>query len=630
MNYQGFARKYRPKIFSDAVGQTEIVTTLQNTITSNRIHHAYLFCGPRGVGKTSLARIFAKALNCEQGITITPCNECEICLRISSGEDVDVLEIDGASNRGIEEIRNIKENIKYLPTRSRFKIFIIDEIHMLTIQAFNALLKTLEEPPEHVKFIFATTQVHSIPDTILSRCQRFNFKSIEIKDIVARLVYISKAEKLDVEAEILEEIASHAGGAMRDSLVLLDQLASYGNGKISKTALNQISGNQSEQIQKIIDTVIAQKPSELLDTLQLFFKQGSDITNLIDKLIQHIRDILVVSVVGGTSQFVEGPDQYKKWVLEKSGQVTHEFLNLAIFHLAQAKNLINRTLLGKILLETVLLKLMHTDSLLSLKQIESNLVSLEKKISSRVGNANFTNIPEKTIPSSVIIGLGESKNLETRNVDSFNQPQSILEKKNVQNIGQPKAKLRNVQGMKPLPQNLKNEPIQGIDKTQLNLKKENTKSFRSTQPNFEKKNIQNISSQVNLAKKSEHQKVQPETNSGSPWDNFLKDLSKKAKQISTFLKNKSKHSVSNGKLNIYIPYEHQFIANMILHPKNKAWVTELVTKNFGQSLSVNFDFEGQNRSQEQSEIKSKLDSDPVVCRALELFAGRIVQVGNVE
>src|SRR6476646_93157 len=222
--YVVVARRYRPQDFSQLIGQGQVSQALANAITTNRVGHAYLFTGARGVGKTSTARIFAKALNCVNGPTTSPCGECDVCQGIASGEDVDVLEIDGASNRGIDEIRQLRSNVNIRPSRARFKIYIIDEVHMLTREAFNALLKTLEEPPEHVKFIFCTTEANKIPITILSRCQRFDFAGIHLPSIVERLRQIVEAEGVAAEPEALAILARRANGSMRDSQSLLEQL----------------------------------------------------------------------------------------------------------------------------------------------------------------------------------------------------------------------------------------------------------------------------------------------------------------------------------------------------------------------------------------------------------------------
>jgi DNA polymerase III subunit gamma/tau len=242
MSYLVIARKWRPQVFSDIIGQGHITTTLQNAIKQDRVAHAYILCGPRGIGKTTTARIFAKALNCQKGPRPDPCNKCASCKDITASRSTDVIEIDGASNRGIDEIRNLKENVQFSPQSGRFKIYIIDEVHMLTTEAFNALLKTLEEPPAHVKFIFATTAAHKVLPTILSRCQRFNFRRLSSHDIAKKLERIAKSENIAIDEQALFNIARQASGSMRDAESVMDQLATYCKNKITLEDANAVLG----------------------------------------------------------------------------------------------------------------------------------------------------------------------------------------------------------------------------------------------------------------------------------------------------------------------------------------------------------------------------------------------------
>ncbi|PQO33508.1 DNA polymerase III subunit gamma/tau [Blastopirellula marina] len=293
------ARRYRPQSFGELVGQQRVATALGNAIARNRVGHAYLFTGARGVGKTSSARIFAKALNCVKGPTATPCNECEICESVTAGEDVDVLEIDGASNRGIEEIRQLRANINVRPSRARFKIYIIDEVHMFTKEAFNALLKTLEEPPDHAKFIFCTTDPERIPITVLSRCQRFDFGGILPEDIVGRLRHIVDTEQVPADDEALKLIARRANGSMRDSQSLLEQILAFGDSQITVESVHRLLGTaDNQQIVDLAGQVLASDAASALQTVHAVFTEGVDPGQLLEQLLRLFRDLMVLGSGG--------------------------------------------------------------------------------------------------------------------------------------------------------------------------------------------------------------------------------------------------------------------------------------------------------------------------------------------
>jgi DNA polymerase-3 subunit gamma/tau len=295
--YQVVARRYRPQRFADLVGQEHVARGLSGAIESGRIGHAYLFTGARGVGKTSAARIYAKALECERGPAAEPCNECDSCRAISAGQDVDVVEIDAASNRGIDEIRQLRQNVAVRPARGRFKIYIIDEVHMLTREAFNALLKTLEEPPPHVKFVLCTTEPEKLPITILSRCQRFDFTTVETGSIAGRLAQIVEAEGADVSAEALTLIARRAAGSMRDSQSLLEQLLGSASGPIGVDDVHALIGTgREERVGELVTAIAARDPARALAALDASLQGGADPGGVLDQLIAAFRESLLASV----------------------------------------------------------------------------------------------------------------------------------------------------------------------------------------------------------------------------------------------------------------------------------------------------------------------------------------------
>lgn len=294
--YQALYRKYRPKTFNDVVGQDIIVKTLKNSIKNNIVTHAYLFSGPRGTGKTSIAKIFAKILNCHNLNDLEPCNNCISCEQANNNQNIDIIEIDAASNNGVDEIREIRNKITLVPTNSKYKIYIIDEVHMLTNQAFNALLKTLEEPPVHIIFIFATTEPHKIPRTILSRCQRFDYKKVSNSKIVERLKYIAEQEKIAITDEALLEIAKLSDGGMRDSISLLDQALAYSDGEIKIDDIHDINGTLlPEQINEFVLKMLNKDLVGILSDLEEYDNGGKNIVKIVQELIDNLKDCLIYS-----------------------------------------------------------------------------------------------------------------------------------------------------------------------------------------------------------------------------------------------------------------------------------------------------------------------------------------------
>ncbi len=368
--YTVMARRYRPQSFAQLVGQDAVSQSLGNAIKSGRVAHAYLFTGARGVGKTSTARILAKCLNCEKGPTLTPCDECEMCKGIAAGEDVDVLEIDAASNTGVDNIRELRSNVQYRPQRARYKIYIIDETHMLSKGAFNALLKTLEEPPPHVKFIFATTEASKIPITILSRCQRFDFSGINMAQLRTRLKEIVASEGMEADDDAIELIARRAGGSMRDAQSLLDQLLSFGSDRLTAARVHLLLGTAGEErVLAIASALLAKDAKQALALVADAADKGQQLGELADQLIEYWRDLMVVHAAGLDDQVLSVTSANRAVLEAQTKVLSSETIMAGLDILATAKNRMFRSSLGRIMLEMALVRIARLDNLVGVSQL---------------------------------------------------------------------------------------------------------------------------------------------------------------------------------------------------------------------------------------------------------------------
>lgn len=408
MSYTALYRKFRPGEFEDVKGQDHISKTLQNQIKAGRIGHAYLFCGTRGTGKTSVAKIFAKAVNCEHPVNGSPCGECETCKAISAGTSMNVIEIDAASNNGVDNIREIREEVAYRPTEGKYKVYIIDEVHMLSIGAFNALLKTLEEPPEYVIFILATTEVHKIPITIMSRCQRYDFKRITIDTIADRLQELMQKEGIKVEEHAIRYIAKAADGSMRDALSLLDQcIAFYLGEKLTYDHVLEVLGAvDTEVFSRLLREILNRDVTKVLRTLEKLIMQGRELGQLATDFTWYLRNLLLVKSSDNMEDVLDVSSENLQQLKEEAEMIEYDALIRYIRIFSELSNQLKYATQKRVLLEVTLIKLckpeMETGQDSLLERIRAVEERVEKGITSAKPEVVYVNREEKEIPKSEV------------------------------------------------------------------------------------------------------------------------------------------------------------------------------------------------------------------------------------
>ncbi|NQT32269.1 MAG: DNA polymerase III subunit gamma/tau [Candidatus Omnitrophica bacterium] len=379
MSYQVLAQKYRPQTFEDVIGQETVTRTLKNSVLQDRSANAHIFSGPRGVGKTSVARLLSKALNCEKSPKDSPCNQCTSCKEITRGNNIDVLEIDGASNNGVDEIRTLRENVKFSPSKSRFKIYIIDEVHMLSQGAFNALLKTLEEPPAHVRFIFATTEPHKVISTIMSRCQRFEFRRIPPRMIFDRVMDIAKTEKIALDEKAALLIARAADGSMRDGLVILDQAISFSGEKITAGDVIELLGIvHKDEMFDLAEAVITGDAATVARTLDEMISLGKDPVFIANSLIAHYRDIMVIKTTGAPTRDMMFSEDELGRISSQIEKLSMEEVLYILQNLSQCITLMKGAMFARAPLEIALIRLTRRGNMLSLPAVLEKLDNISK------------------------------------------------------------------------------------------------------------------------------------------------------------------------------------------------------------------------------------------------------------
>lgn len=413
--YQALYRKYRPKTFEEIVGQDVIVKTLKNSIKNNIVSHAYLLSGPRGTGKTSVAKLFAKTLNCHNPKNFEPCNECISCEQANNNQNIDIIEMDAASNNGVDEIREIRNKITLVPTNSKYKIYIIDEVHMLTNQAFNALLKTLEEPPPHIIFIFATTEPHKIPKTILSRCQRFDYKKVSNNKIVERLKFISESEKINITDEALNEIARLSDGGMRDSISLLDQALAYSDDQITISDIHDINGTLlPEEIDEFVLKILNKDLVGLLNSLEEYDNSGKNIIKIVQELIEKLKDCLIY--ISAPSLIEHNDSFYEKINNINNKKEIYNYIKSLSALIGEMKSVNNSKLLLEIeLIKNITNNIEKFDDELKKESIEK----VKPNIQELAAGVKCAEVP-KTIKNEEKIGYDKEKLKKLKNIRVHN------------------------------------------------------------------------------------------------------------------------------------------------------------------------------------------------------------------
>jgi DNA polymerase-3 subunit gamma/tau len=440
MTYIVLARRWRPQKFEDIIGQDHVSTTLANAIETGRIAHSFIFAGPRGVGKTTAARILAKALNCEKGPTKTPCNTCSACESITKGNSLDVLEIDGASNRGIDEIRNLRENIRFTPSQGKYRIYIIDEVHMLTKEAFNALLKTLEEPPKHAIFIFATTEIHRVPATILSRCQRFDFKRIPTKTIIEHLKNICKKEDISISDDALLQIAKKADGSMRDGQSILDQIISYSGNDISMDDVASALGIIDQEIFfRFTENILKGDLKEILSLCQIIYSEGYDLAEFLVGFEEHLRNLLVTKAIGSTDLLNVSENFAESYQKECQNFEENDLLRY-IHQIGDLQNSLKWSTQPQLKFEIGLLKLAKMPTTENIETILDKIDLLKKK-SNSIKSSPDTEIQDEALPPlKPVLSLEETQSYWTKLTEEYRNSKVNLA--NALELGKP-VKLEN-------------------------------------------------------------------------------------------------------------------------------------------------------------------------------------------
>jgi DNA polymerase III subunit gamma/tau len=615
VSYQVFARKYRPQIFDDVLGQDHVVQTLKNAIQQRRLAHAYLFVGPRGTGKTSTARILAKALNCVHGPTPTPCGVCDSCREIALGISLDVLEIDGASNNSVDQVRELRENVRFAPVRGRYKVYIIDEVHMLTQQAFNALLKTLEEPPQHVIFVFATTEPHKVLPTILSRCQRFDLHRIPPRVIAEHLNFIATQEGVTLSAAASNAIAAAADGGLRDAESMLDQLVAFCGTSIDEQQVLEVFGLTAEQV--VLDlsqAIITRESTKALQLIQAQQEAGKDLSKLLSDLLNFLRSLLIAQVDASSLQDEQSEKAKAVTADLKARLSTGQLLRLMEI-LSEVEPTLKWATNKKLHLELAIIRAVQSlaevgfdqvlDALEELRQGPSNRTPREKVESAAVviepartmGTPDFA--PSSKLPDATSGRLGTSEN--AGNAEA--QPERVSEKRT------------------PIAD--ENTTVEGVRMPETPVIEPEMAGTSSSSPEVGTQTVET---------KADERELSP---AGTPdlnqlWTNIVMEVRKSRPLIQQYFTVAVPITLLHHELRLGFSSQHGMAMETLLRPNNRKYIEQLLTERLGEPTSIRGETRDDlvpivfpEKTEPTTNAEDNFKNDPLIQKALEIFQAEI-------
>ncbi|GJL62985.1 MAG: DNA polymerase III subunit gamma/tau [Nitrospirales bacterium] len=602
MEYQVFARKYRPGSFHEVIGQPHVVQTIQNAIGQERVAHAYVFSGMRGVGKTTVARIVAKALNCEKGSTGEPCETCASCDEITRGQSVDVIEIDGASNTGVDDVRELRENVKFAPFRGKYRVYIIDEVHMLSNSAFNALLKTLEEPPSHAVFIFATTEVHKIPATILSRCQHFTFRRISRLEIIRQLQHVVNETGTSIEERSLASIARASDGSMRDALSLLDQAVAFGGEAVRHEDLEALLGSvPDELVRNLVDALIQQDAAAGVTCVAQAFDQGYELRIYCREVVERLRNVLVAAVVSSREQvqsLIELPSEEVEVTMNQAQQVSEAFLQEVFQIFSKTEDSLRMSAHPRFLLEAAVVR------------------------ATQLGKVS----PQESKPA-----------ISPVSVPLPRQPIS-----NVANHSVPDASVRTGIPQPAKPASHRPEPSpQSNSRDRSQVERKVTTRLEPAGNTIPAK----PSTEVGVAQNSQRLEAEPVTaKSPVDWESVMDRLMKEHPNIGTFVEMGTLVQVNPEQVVIGYPKNASVARWRTDKPENRALVAKVCQQVSGHAINVRVvELDGtkpaaptigqkrsQHQDQEDQNLIDEVRANPIVKQTLEMFGGEVVSAHRVD